>query len=134
MEFEEADKIIITYLIEGFGQKEMGAFLRQKGISPNSQSAIEKRIKIIKLALGAKTYFQLGLIIAKMDKNLFVPDTKIEFPLSGSLCPKFEKEMVVKARMFFWRGKYFNGLVCIECNSLYDNPNDSFEKHIGIKK
>lgn len=111
MKFEEVDKIIITYLSEGLGQKEMSAFLRQKGIFPNSQSGIEKRIKAIKTLLGAKTYFQLGLIIAKMDKKLFVPDRKIELPLSGSFCPKCSNEMEIRARMYYWRGKYFSGLV-----------------------
>lgn len=48
-------------------------------------------------------------------------------------CPKcqWDKEMIVKEGAFFWRGKYFSGLVCETCNSLYDNPNDSFMEYIN---
>lgn len=30
--------------------------------------------------------------------------------------------------MFYWRGRFFSGLVC--CGALWDNPADSFEKHV----
>ena len=36
--------------------------------------------------------------------------------------------------MFFWRGRYFHGLVCPVCNALYDDPEDSFEEHVGMKE
>lgn len=35
--------------------------------------------------------------------------------------------------MFYWRGRHFHGLVCAACNSLYDDPTDSFEEHVGLK-
>lgn len=37
-----------------------------------------------------------------------------------------------RPRMFFWRGRYFSGLVDVEANSLYDNPEDSFAQHVGL--
>ena len=39
------------------------------------------------------------------------------------------KNMEVRANQFYWRGKYFTGLVCGKCNSLFDNPDDSFLGH-----
>jgi len=34
--------------------------------------------------------------------------------------------IVVKPSMFHYRGRSFSGLVCETCNSLWDNPEDSF--------
>lgn len=45
-------------------------------------------------------------------------------------CPKCARPLVVMQGMFFWRGKSFSGLVCKPCNALWDNPSDSFEKHV----
>lgn len=36
--------------------------------------------------------------------------------------------------MFFWRGRVFSGLVCPTCKSLWDNPDDSFEEHVGAER
>ena len=49
-------------------------------------------------------------------------------------CPKCSAPMEVRAGMFFWRGQHFSGLVCGPCNSLWDNPEDSFEKAVGATK
>ncbi len=50
---------------------------------------------------------------------------------SGSNC---QEEMKVKPGMFYWRGKYYSGLVCEKCNTLHDNPEDSFEKAVTETK
>jgi hypothetical protein len=41
-----------------------------------------------------------------------------------------DNKLVVKQNMFFWKGKYFSGLVCEEHNSLFENPEDSLMDHI----
>lgn len=43
---------------------------------------------------------------------------------------KCGKEFVLKENMFYWRGKYFTGYVCEECNALYENKEDSMFDHI----
>jgi len=45
-------------------------------------------------------------------------------------CKTCNTKLVVKERMFHWRGKDFSGLVCEPCNALYDNPEDSFEDYV----
>lgn len=45
-------------------------------------------------------------------------------------CKKCKKPTEVRKGMFHWRGKSFSGLVCEDCNALYDNPEDSFNKHV----
>ena len=35
--------------------------------------------------------------------------------------------------MFYWRGRYFSGLVDVAANTLYDDPEDSFAAHVGMK-
>lgn len=35
-----------------------------------------------------------------------------------------------RQNMFYWRGRYFRGLVCPICNSLWDDPADSFMAHV----
>lgn len=48
-------------------------------------------------------------------------------------CPSCGLAMERRAGMFYWRGQSFSGLVCAPCNSLWDDPEDSFEKHVGLK-
>lgn len=36
----------------------------------------------------------------------------------------------VRPNMFYWRGRWFSGLVDIENNALYDNPDDSFLEYV----
>ena len=45
-------------------------------------------------------------------------------------CKKCTGKLVVKENMFYWRGRYFTGLVCETCNALWDNPEDSFEDYV----
>ncbi len=44
-----------------------------------------------------------------------------------------QEEVTIKPNKFYWRGKYFSGLVCEKCNALYDNHDDSFMKHVGVR-
>lgn len=66
MEFLE--KIIVNYLIikhlqEGLMQPEITEKLKEKGITPNSLSSVEKRLKQIKEYYQAKTPFNLACIL-----------------------------------------------------------------------
>ena len=47
----------------------------------------------------------------------------------GKHC-KCGKAFEVRANMFYWRGRYFTGLVCGDCNSLWNNPSDSFYAYV----
>ncbi len=38
-----------------------------------------------------------------------------------------------RADMFYWRGRYFSGLIDAEANALYDDPADSFAAAVGIE-
>jgi hypothetical protein len=40
-------------------------------------------------------------------------------------CPKCTKPLVPTPGTMYWRGRYFAGLVCKDCNGLWDNPDDS---------
>lgn len=42
-------------------------------------------------------------------------------------CPNCRIEMIVKLDVFYYKGRFFSGLVCEKCNALYDNPKDSFK-------
>lgn len=59
--------------------------------------------------------------------------------MNEKLCPVCKKEgvlceMEVKPQMFFWRGRSFTGLICPNHpKNLWDNPDDSFAKFIGLK-
>lgn len=53
--------------------------------------------------------------------------------MDETICPGCEKKMVKKPNMFHWRGRFFSGLVCPDCNSLWDDPEDSFAEHVGLK-
>lgn len=39
-------------------------------------------------------------------------------------CPKCSKPMEKRAGMFFWRGEFKPGLVCVPCHALYVVPGD----------
>lgn len=49
-------------------------------------------------------------------------------------CPKCNKEMKVQQGMFHYRGTSMSGLVCVYCNALYDNPEDSFKEYLNNLK
>ncbi len=51
---------------------------------------------------------------------------------SSRSCPKCGARRVCREGMFCWRGRTFSGLVCESCNSLWDNPDDSFKEHVGL--
>jgi len=36
----------------------------------------------------------------------------------------------VREKMFYWRGRWFTGLVDPETNALFDNPDDSFMNYV----
>lgn len=38
-----------------------------------------------------------------------------------------------RPKMFYWRGRYFSGLVDVAANVLYDDPEDSFADHVGFE-
>lgn len=40
----------------------------------------------------------------------------------------------LKEKMFYWRGKNFNGYVCIACNALWENKEDSMFEYIKNTK
>ena len=44
--------------------------------------------------------------------------------------PKCSHQLVRKPEMFYWRGRFFHGMVCEECNALYDDAEDSFFEHV----
>ena len=45
-------------------------------------------------------------------------------------CKKCGAALERRANMFYWRGRFFHGLVCTPCNALWDDPTDSFEQHV----
>ena len=40
--------------------------------------------------------------------------------------------LVRKPGMFFWRGRWFHGLVDVDVKDLYDDPADDFSAHVGL--
>lgn len=41
-------------------------------------------------------------------------------------CRKCKTQCVLRQNMFFYHdGTFFTGYVCVKCNALYDNPEDS---------
>ena len=43
------------------------------------------------------------------------------------ICTKCGSVFERRPEQFHWRGQFFHGLVCVTCNSLWDDPDDSFE-------
>lgn len=58
------ENLIIELLFEGKTQAEIAEILKQKGITPNSLSSVEKKLKLIKAIYKAKTMFHLGVILS----------------------------------------------------------------------
>lgn len=56
---------ILELLALGLNQKDISQYLKKKGITPNSVSIIEKRLRKIKEEYNAKTLFHLALILKK---------------------------------------------------------------------
>lgn len=57
---------ILKLLSKGMTQKEISEHFKSKGISPNSCSIIDKRLKAMRKELKCKTVFQLMYKVAKM--------------------------------------------------------------------
>jgi len=53
--------------------------------------------------------------------------------LKSYACPKCKGRLVRRGGMFYWRGQYFYGQVCSQCNALWDDPDDCFATHVGGK-
>lgn len=55
----------------------------------------------------------------------------------SATCPHCDGGLLVKPSMFHWKGRYFTGLVCRECNALFDRAADSWQEYaleIGLLK
>jgi len=66
---KEIDNLILKYLQNGLSQSEIADKLKEIEIKPNSISSVEKKLKTIREAYGAKTLFHLGFVIASENKN-----------------------------------------------------------------
>ncbi|AIZ42365.1 hypothetical protein [Cellulophaga baltica] len=60
---DHVDKKIIQLLSKGYITPEISTHFIEKNITPSSVSSVEKRIKAIKKAHGAKTLFHLAAIL-----------------------------------------------------------------------
>ena len=40
-------------------------------------------------------------------------------------CKNCQKPCELREKMFYYRGTYFTGWVCNDCNALYENKDDS---------
>jgi len=45
-------------------------------------------------------------------------------------CPKCSTVLERRQNQFHWRGRFFHGLVCVPCNALWDDPEDSFHTYV----
>lgn len=61
----ELDRQIAICLSTGMTQDELVAHFKLQNITPNSKSAIEKKIKQMKADHGANTLFHLAVILKK---------------------------------------------------------------------
>ncbi|WFO15814.1 hypothetical protein M601_019125 [Cellulophaga baltica 4] len=62
---DKVDKKIIQLLSKGYITPEISDYFVKNGLTPSSVSSIEKRIKMIKRKLGAKTLFHLAVLVTK---------------------------------------------------------------------
>ena len=62
---DEIDKKIIKLLGIGLSQSDISSHLKKKGVTPNSVSIIEKRLRKIKKLYKAKTLFHLAVILKR---------------------------------------------------------------------
>jgi len=62
---KDTDQLILEALAGGLEQKEIHLHFKKMGITPNSVSLIEKRIKAMKEEYRANTLFQLALIVKR---------------------------------------------------------------------
>jgi len=57
--------IILKQLAKGKTQLQVSKYLKVKGYTPHSLSSIEKRLKMMRESIGAKTLIELFVIISK---------------------------------------------------------------------
>lgn len=69
-----------------------------------------------------RVYEEIKLVEEQMEK------LEKKKKLEQAICPKCDAELETKPNMFHWRGQDFSGLVCKECNSLWDFD-DQFVKY-----
>ena len=62
----EIDQLIVELLCKGFSQEQISIYLKEKGISPNSISWIEKELKYLRETFSAKTNIELAIIFKDM--------------------------------------------------------------------
>jgi len=56
---------------------------------------------------------------------------KLEHKKLGDVCPKCKTLLESRERQFYWRGKYFPGLVCSSCNGLWEvEGNNIFDEAV----
>ncbi len=65
-EFSEYDINILKFLSQGFTQKQIELYFKEKDITPNSASSIEKRLAILRDTFGAKDTKQLLSIVIEL--------------------------------------------------------------------
>lgn len=64
IEFSDYDVLLLELLAKGSKQQEIGEYLRERGIKPDSKSSIEKRLNELRESLGAKNNIEL-IVISK---------------------------------------------------------------------
>jgi len=60
---DEIDLLIVQCMAKGMKQYDVAEHFKQKGITPNSVSIIEKRLRKIREEYHAKTNFHLAIIL-----------------------------------------------------------------------
>lgn len=60
---DDFDRDLVNLLKDGLSQPEISGILKNAGITPNSLSSIEKRLKAIRERFGAYTNFHLAVIL-----------------------------------------------------------------------
>ncbi|WP_024480401.1 hypothetical protein [Cellulophaga baltica] len=60
---DHADKRIVQLLSKGYITPEISDYFIKNDLAPSSVSSIEKRIKAMKKAHGAKTLFHLAVLL-----------------------------------------------------------------------
>lgn len=65
--FTEYDKTIVRLLSEGYAQKEIPGYLAENNLSPFSLSSVEKRLNLIKTAMGFTKNEQLVAFCKELD-------------------------------------------------------------------
>lgn len=45
-------------------------------------------------------------------------------------CPSCGGECELREKQFYWRGTFLSGYVCVPCNALWENADDSFTEHV----